>query len=276
MGWFEDGGDQLPLKRTMPGVSITYANPPVIEVAAGLMFRPLPLRAVHLGLLWERFRDDFPRFDERPPLPAGGARVELMNRPPLPRVWFLKADGSELIQVQADRFIHNWRKIEPEAAYPRYDHVRELFANEFQAFREFLAEYDLGSPLPFQVEVTYVNMVKDDSGSDEPPQLGALLTVWRDSYSDSFLPSPETVNLRIHFPILRESSKWGRLTVTVGPSGSGPSEVRGYRMTLTGAGQAQGSSLEAIQSDMDLAHEWIVRGFTSITTEEMHRKWGLQ
>ena len=44
--------------------------------------------------------------------------VELLENPPLPRVWFLEPNGNKLIQVQRERFHHNWRKINPGDEYP--------------------------------------------------------------------------------------------------------------------------------------------------------------
>jgi hypothetical protein len=100
--------------------------------------------------------------------------------------------------------------------------------------------------------------------------------VWRGAFSDRFLPEPEDVDLRVRFVIpSRRGDPWGRLSVAVGRSGLKTGDP-GYRMILTATGPPSGPSVTDIQEDMDLAHVWIVKGFTSITTEEMHARWGLQ
>ena len=46
-----------------------FNDPPVAEVVLGLQFNPLTkFRSVHIGALWEHFRDNFPKVSEHPPL----------------------------------------------------------------------------------------------------------------------------------------------------------------------------------------------------------------
>ena len=100
-----------------------FSDPPVAEVALSLQFRPLKeFGAVHFGAIRSRFVDKFPKFEEHPPLERAvevfgegpgqsqSPKIEFVSRLPLPRVWFLTEDGGQLIQIQRDRFVHNWRK----------------------------------------------------------------------------------------------------------------------------------------------------------------------
>ena len=50
---------------------------------------------------------------------------------PAPRFWFVNESGNELVQVQRDRFIRNWRKTEGQPGYPSYDNLREAFADDW-------------------------------------------------------------------------------------------------------------------------------------------------
>ena len=100
-----------------------FTNPPVIEVALSPLYERLPaLSAGYIGTLWSEFRDEFPVTEDQPPLgfpiePStlvdSGPRFEMMTEPPTARTWFLNPAGTELIQVQHDRFAYNWRKREP-------------------------------------------------------------------------------------------------------------------------------------------------------------------
>lgn len=109
-----------------------YKKPPVVEVAISIQFNPLKeLNVPKLGALWLEFEKEFPETQDQPPLspvfevygqiqpPRFEFRFEAA--PPLSRCWFLNKAGTELIQVQQDRFILNWRKTTETAKYIRYE-----------------------------------------------------------------------------------------------------------------------------------------------------------
>lgn len=53
----------------------------------------------------------FETFGPHPQLfPAIG--LQLVTSAEMPRVFFVNNDNTQLLQVQRDRFIHNWRKVE--------------------------------------------------------------------------------------------------------------------------------------------------------------------
>lgn len=96
-----------------------YERPPVIEVVCSITFQPLDrFLAPHFGLYWEKVKQRYSECAERGPLApviegAAGRKpleVELLDVPPIPRIWFVNQESNELIQVQRDRFLHNWRK----------------------------------------------------------------------------------------------------------------------------------------------------------------------
>jgi len=91
-----------------------FRKPPVAETVLSLQFEPLgQLTAAHLGLLWQRFRSELPEVEEHPPLRPVIEKFELPSpaqvdvtieeKLPVPRLWFLNAPKTELIQVQVDR-----------------------------------------------------------------------------------------------------------------------------------------------------------------------------
>ncbi len=104
---------------------------------------------------WQKYRSRLPLIEEHPPLdpvlesfdPPKPPHVDIVfgNKPPVPRVWFLDEAKTELVQIQQDRFIHNWRKTGEDAAYPRYERIRNQFREEVGAFSDFLDEKQLGS-----------------------------------------------------------------------------------------------------------------------------------
>ncbi len=102
-------------KQAMPD----YNSPPVVEVAIGAQYKRLEkFQTAHVGLYWGTIKDEFPRLDERSPLPHNEhnlnnpisprqLRFQFSDCPDLPRSWFLTDSGGRLLQLQRDRFIMN-------------------------------------------------------------------------------------------------------------------------------------------------------------------------
>jgi len=90
-----------------------YKHPPVVEVVIGLSLAPISkLSTVHFGEFWNLVKDEYPHAEDNIPLveEANLGQVEVMQMPPLRRVFMIHTDRTYLMQLQPDRFIHNWRK----------------------------------------------------------------------------------------------------------------------------------------------------------------------
>ncbi|MEX0866920.1 MAG: TIGR04255 family protein [Pirellulales bacterium] len=264
-----------------------FDKPPLFEVALAVQFQPLEnFKSAHLGLLWERYRDEFPLIEEHcllePQFERFGIRrtstvpfkLEMMDRPPTPRCWFVKENGSQLIQVQRDRFIHNWRKRGEEANYPRYEAIRDLFEKELVEFASFVAEESLG-PLEFnQCEITYVNEIEPNSVWCEHSQLNRILTVFSDDSGEQELPKLENANLRVRFLLEGDDGKpIGRLHVNVEPRHRADSGKPIYFMTLTARGAPKTSDVNGLMHFLDYGRQVVVKSFASLTSKEMHGTW---
>ncbi|MFD1381016.1 TIGR04255 family protein [Fodinicurvata halophila] len=137
---------------TRPGHLPDFTSPPLIEVALGVQFTPLEnLQTLHGGIIWEAYKDKYPYTKELPPLPhvleTFGRRqvhssipfkLSLQDRPDVPRYWFISENNDQLIQIQKDRFLQNWRKESSKAEYPRYESIREDFFLTIKLFVEHL------------------------------------------------------------------------------------------------------------------------------------------
>ncbi|MGA2202965.1 MAG: TIGR04255 family protein [Terriglobales bacterium] len=264
-----------------------FRTPPVAEVALSLQFDPLHLlRTPHLGLLWEQYRESFPKFEEQAPLPPAvewfglptsgvfAPQVELLTAPLMPRCLFISERGSELVQVQQDRFVFNWRKLKEDDSYPRYEYVRAGFEKQLQVFQEFMAKENIGDLAPNQCEVTYVNQLLSGHGWEHPGQLDKLVTVWRNEYSDQFLMEPEDVRLAMRYVIRDGDKPIGRLHVNIEPRFSTIHRLPVIVITLTARGAPPTKDLAGVFDFFDIGRKWIVSAFASITTNEMHRNWG--
>lgn len=266
-----------------------FANPPVVEVALSVQFEAVKgLRTPQLGLFWQELKDRFPVTQEHAPLepvferfgaPAKGIKptvqLQMLEGLPAPRCWFLNEPGTELVQIQPDRFIHNWRKRGDQESYPRFERLRETFANELRRFDEFLDRENLGSLTVNQCEVTYVNHITLEPNGHG--KLDKILTVLRRPDVAQFLPELEDARLACRYVMQDESNQpIGRLHLAAEPAYRTVDNQPIYTLTLTARGGPDEPSLQGALRFIDTGREWVVRGFAAITTREMHKIWGRQ
>ena len=262
-----------------------FDDPPVVETVLSVQFEPLPLvQTAHLGLLWSEYRSLFPKPGEHPALdpvierfpesPSGrmGLRLQAFENPPIPRLSFANGQGNEMIQVQNDRFIKNWRKEGDGEQYPHYEKtVRPNFDRDFGIFLGFLAKNRLGPPRVNQCEVTYVNHILSGKGWDNYGEFEKVFTFWRSP--DATPPGPPE-DLRIHarFVIPDDDGKpIGRLHVDLQPAVRISDNLPMYVLHLTARGQV-GDGL----GFFDVGRKWIVTTFKRLTTESMHNIWRIK
>ena len=262
-----------------------FRKPPVAETVLSLQFEPIPgLTSAHLGLLWERFRKELPLIEEHTPLPPvfekfdppSPAQVEVTieEKPPVPRDWFVNDTKTELIQMQSDRFIHNWRRMEGIEPYPHYEPIREKFRSEVAVLEEFLGDEKLGTLTVNQCEVTYVNHIEPSGMWAGHGQLEKVFSMWSRLVNASFLPDPEDAGLHVRFVIPDGTGKpIGRLHVIAQPAWKKTDNSPILALNLTARGAPIGEGIEGAFAFFDLGRRWIVKGFTDLTTPEMHRVW---
>jgi uncharacterized protein (TIGR04255 family) len=266
-----------------PGDLPDFENPPVVEVVLSVQFERLAgLRTSHFGVLWGAFRDEYPLTEDQVPIEAVferfdlvprtkvGIKIETVEKPPAPRVWFLSKNGARLFQIQADRFIHNWRG--EGADYPRYEALLDSFERGFDAFKHFAHSEELGEVVPNQCEVTYVNHFIAGDGWAEHGELSEVLAYCNPA-KIHFLGPPEDSMIRLKFQIQEGAGAIGRLHVEVQPVWRVTDHRPMYVMTLTARGAPTGPGLEGVTRFFGIGRRWIVRGFTSLTTTKMHKIW---
>ena len=259
-----------------------YRRPPVNETALSIQFAPLDNFGIpHYGLYWSKIRSEFGKYQIHTPLPSiteqfGDAQVgqgvgfQLLLQPDV-RSWFLDNSGTRLVQLQRDRFIHNWRQVKGDEEYPRYPAVKNTLVNEWKRFREFLTSEKLGPPQVNQCEVIYVNHLEYTDGWAGYGEFNKAIANWSRPTSGGFLPAPEKVNLEAHYVLPNQS---GRLHISVLPVIRGRDLKEVLQISLTARGAPKSSSDDDVFSWFDLGREWVVKGFTDFTTPDMHKLWG--
>jgi len=255
-----------------------YEMPPVIEVVCGILFEPIKaLLGPHLGLLWEKYKPEYPICREVPPLTPvienfnepRPVDIHLSGVPPLPRIWFVHRENNGIIQIQRDRFLHNWKKAKPEDEYPRYPKVIKLFKDRLSKFELFLEENEFRSIEPLQYEMTYINHIPKGDGWVDMSNIGEVFPDFAFKVNkDRFLRGPEGINWRTSFTLPDQA---GRMHVTIQYVKARDTGQPLLILNLTVRGIGNDKSSEGMWLWFDLAREWIVRGFADLTGEEVQK-----
>jgi uncharacterized protein (TIGR04255 family) len=248
-----------------------YRKPPVVEVAIGLHFRPLPgFKTAHYGSFWALQKDSYPKVEDQAPI-LESLPAELVALPPLRRVFLQHADGTYLVQLQPDLFVFNWRKIPPTVVYPRFVEITKRFRDAWGSFRTYVEDNNLG-PFEFtRYDVTYVNQIVESAGAFPLAleQYSPLIRV-RTQSEEHFLPDPIGLVADVQFKIPEEKGIL-RVSFSHGTNPGSKEDVMQMQVIAQSNAKPDGSDLNEW---LEVAHTWIVRGFTDLTSKEAHEQWG--
>jgi len=257
-----------------------FGAPPVAEVALAIHIEPTPsFASAHCAAFWGKFlRDTYPTPQNQPASPfvqedfegdgIGPSQVFFGFGSPDVRYWFLNPDQTRLIQMQPDRLILNWRKLQTDV-YPHYANLKSELERVVHLWSEFL---DNGLPAVVQAEVTYVNHIPvDEAIFSDVARVGDLLTSLDPKWPGT-LGRPEIFAFEQRFALKDPSGHPARLYVTAAP-GVGALGERILSLTLTVRGRPADTNTEGAFRWLDFAHEHIIRSFASITTPSLRAHW---
>lgn len=262
---------------------VDFQRPPVVEVALGVQFAHPVVTLDVLSALVVRWREEYPFNEPQEPLPRvvetfdrpiGGPTLELRLGASWPRTWLLSADQSRLIQLQPDRVIVNWRRVEEGDEYPRYATLRPWLLTVLREVLAVATEYG-GPPAPIDaVEVTYVN----ELASPQTVEVGSHPALERmvlpvGAVDGTFLPDPEDTGYAARFRIDEGDGPVGRLVVRTDIGFRNRDGAPIYLMNLTANIVRPARDAQGVPAALDLARRWVVKGFLDLTTKEMHEKW---
>lgn len=272
---------ETPLGAGSAGSLPSFRKPPIVEVVTAVAFRRLPLGLVPMGDLARTvFLKHFPRIDERPPheppierfgVVADGPQLSFhAGPPPLPRLWLTNDREDELIQLQADWFACNWRRVEPAAEYARWPSRRDAFARWFGAFSDYCVEKGLGAPVPTQCEVTYLNQVVPGQTWQNHGDLHKVLRLVAAPPSGTVL---EQVRGAWQWPIPSEGQPIGRLHLSADPAYRRADDSPIFTLNLTARGVPATPNLDGILAFFDEGRERIVTTFVEVATSGIQEEW---
>jgi uncharacterized protein (TIGR04255 family) len=245
----------------------SYTNPPLTEVACGVQFSSIPLQTRHIGQFWTEISKDYPLTQDLPPVPdvADSSGISFFAVPPLRRVFMATPSTEYVVQLQESRFHHNWRKLSQEITYPRFPTVFQRFLTLWGRFSDFAKRQGLPEPKPTRYELTYVNEL-DNLGAIRVEQAVKLFD-WK-VIDAKFLPEPQATNIAWSFVLPQEK---GVMNVSTNRF-TRPDGRTSVLLTLACSGQSANDKY-SLNDWFETAHEWIVRGFTDLTTAEAHLIW---
>lgn len=275
----------------MPTKAVDFGTPPVAEVALTVQFaRPIADIAV-LAAFVTRLAPEFPIqtlqpalsrmqevFDRPQAIPSFEMRFDQMSA--LPRTW-LSGEGPYLVQIQPDRLVFNWRReAQPQGMeYPGYQTIRGEFMRHFAALLEIASATRHAEPPGVDLcEAFYVNpiIVPEHQSRSVHPDLSEVLRLVSSAPQETFLGAPEDETLQTRWRIpgrLELDRPAGRLYLSASPAIEPQTNLPIYLVNLTGHVLPSEETQEAALDALDLAHDWVVRGFEAITTDAMHTAW---
>jgi uncharacterized protein (TIGR04255 family) len=254
-----------------------YKTPPLNEVVLGVQFnQPAGYQQIRAGEVWALYKADYPSVEEQPPLvpsfetfggrPTNVLQLGFATGATHDRFWFLSQSKAELIQFQADRLLHNWRKVgDGTNPYPRFESMIEKFQSELHALETYFAALAPQKLAINQCEVSYVNHIALEDTPD-PNEWLRFLTL-PDAYH------PDDISIGIRQVIRgRDAKPVGRLTIEVN-SGFAPKGAAILVLTLTVRGAPQSTAVDDAIKFICSGRETIVSTFAEITTDSAQIKW---
>ncbi len=248
-----------------------YERPPVVETAFGVEFAQLKgWNVVHYGILWEQFRDRYPKYEVHPYLPLSGPAKFDLQDPPL-RCYFLDESRVQLIQVRSGAFVRNWRVMPQNNVYPRYKTIRPSFQQDYQVFEGFLNELGFPPIEAWKCEVTYVNHFVQGREWTDPSSLQTLLPVLSHEKLTGLVRDFSNATFSFSYQLPEDA---GSLQVELMP-GLSPDGKQIMQLTLTAVARPKGSDLASILECLDKGRYAVVKGFSQFTSLEVqNRIWG--
>lgn len=261
-----------------------FDNPPVSEVAISIEFSPIENWGPNQALLYSKLvQEEYPKLELKLPLPSQIEKFEGDNWQPLQvrfeavgndehRFWYLSDNSVWIIQIQKDRFVINWRQVKGDEKYPRYlTGLRPCFEKEFSRFQNFFEQNGLGNIDVKQCEVTYVNDILKGDSWNTLPEAMSLITPLAGGYTGQYLPAPESIACLGTFLFHDER---GRLHYSVNRVIRQFDMKEAIQMRLVARCRPQSSANADVLASLDMAREWVVRGFAELTTDKAHTIWG--
>ena len=271
-----------------PADLVDFDSPPVTEVVIGVQFNSLErFLSPHLGVVWNEFKEEFPFVEEHPYLPPTfetfgtpaafmipNLNFQIVTRPEMLRVHFINQQKTQLLQIQRDQFLHNWRKVGSGDNYPRFERMLETFQSGFRKFTDVISREELGPIVPNQCEVSYFNQIPIPDGVTIWSQLASTFPELAGDATIEGLGAPEDARFALRYIVPAEDgSALGRVVIVAEPA----QRVDGatiIQFTLTARGKPATADMKGVLEFLMNGRVLLNRAFKKLTSVEMQKRWG--
>lgn len=258
---------------------VQFDNAPVVEMLAGLYFtRVAGWDLLDFGLLWQKLVSRYSQHEFKTPIVGDVAQLgqiaaalqkqDLGNFPV--RCWYIDNEQAQLLQVQDNCVIHNWRKVQNAEAYPGYDQIRSRFAEDWRIFCAFLKERGLDRPDVWKCDITYIDHFERGSEWKNFTDLPKIYRLWRGMEAEGTLSNLEFAAFSVNYALADGKI---RLLFSSQPTVRATDGKEVIQLTVTATGRPASSDLGDILSWLDVGHKALIHGFIDFTTPEIQDYW---
>jgi uncharacterized protein (TIGR04255 family) len=248
---------------------VDYEKPPVVETAFRFTFPPIKgWNVFHLGLFWARLRQRYPFAEAR--LPMGSIEIDDLDLKLGPEVhletlplrcFLLDSSRNQLLQVQLNAFIRNWKAIEADHKYCHYSDLKPMFQEDWAEYRDFLGKESLPLPNVFQCDVTYTNHFVKGREWNTLDDIGPLFQRMKFDLEGALVTS-------ISFgATLRNNQIRMGASPAIRPDGTPI-----VQLTLNVSGKPASASEIDIWDKLDDCHNLLVETFARITADDLQKR----
>lgn len=243
-----------------------FDKSPLTEVVCGVEFDAPDFASVHFGMYWQAIQERFPSEPlDRPPLGV----TEIAPLPPLRRVWFESLEQRELIQLQANRFHYNWRRLDETDQYPRFEKIYPTFSREWQGFQNWWISIGKLPAQPLRYELTYLNQIDENVAWNGAGDNYRFFTFSGKDWKN-FLGQPEVHNFNLEFVI---PDDLGILKVSANHLVSVEDGKPAILLELTA--RSRDTNLD-IEQWFRCSHTFLVKAFIDLIQDEVKKEWGFR
>lgn len=254
--------------------SPVFDAPPVVETALGVRFAPIEaFNVVHFGQLLNYYNNIYNRFELKAPVEStlqfniglGSTNINI----PL-RCCYINQDDTQMVQVQHDMFVRNWRATVNNSEYQHYEKIKPLFYRDWETFCKFLVDHKLKRPVVWQCEVTYTNHLLRGREWRTFEDLSALFPVWKGLEKGGVFGPTDMAAFTITF---RLPDGHGRIQFTLQPAiRHDGAEI--LQLTVAAQGPPEAYDDSSVLDWLDYGHLAVVNGFVQFVSNDALRIWG--
>lgn len=242
---------------------IRFKSPPLVELVLGAQFeKPFLSPEVVYQLYRDYFGSKFPTIQEREIVPTTIEKLDKETILSVPghfqaRKLFVNRANDELIQLQPDKFLYNWRRSKEGDTYPHFESVYSTFKDNLDLILKIAPNERIN-----QLEITYVDHIEHPDFKIREFDLSTIFSFIK-------LPSIRGIDFKSSFiqPAINSN-----LYLTIRTAFTNVEKKPFIYVETTCRGFVASMSVEEW---MIKARKSLVDFFLEITTEEAHEKWGI-